>query len=79
LRGLERGGVHLLPEGRPLTLGRGEDAARCQGPWRGGLGRGGDRSAASDEASDEPFLDVGPWAECVLGSLEPGEDLGVQA
>jgi len=68
----------MLSEGKPLTLGRGEDVVRCQGPRQGGLGRGGDCSAAC-EASNEPYLGVESWAKCVFGLLTPGEDLGIQA
>ena len=53
------------PEGRSATLERGGGAVCCRGSQRGGLERGGDRSAGSGVASDGPYCGAG---------CEPRED-----
>jgi hypothetical protein len=47
------------------SLGGGGDCLRFEGPRRGALKRGGVCSTA-DEVSEEPYRDVGPWAEYVF-------------
>ena len=78
-RTLERGGD--CPAAWEVSAGTLERGGDCSAAWEvsaGTLELGGDCSAAW-EVSDESYSSVGPWAECVLGLLKPGEDLDVQA